>query len=130
MTENLLENPAETMRRAAAQMRERAEAATPGPWKHAPGSWLGETYAAVLDTGGIPQDPTTWLMATGRGGPSREADAVHAASWHPLVALAVADWLDREAALLDAQVFPQSDPVMERYPLAVARTYLDGREAS
>ena len=51
-------------------------------------------------------------------------DAEYIASWHPLVALAVAGLLEREAALIEAQVFPQSDPVMERYPLAVARAYL------
>ena len=118
------ENPAGTLRRAATLMRERAETATPGPWWPVAGIWQTETFAAVLGPKGIPEDAGTWLMATGRGAASQEADADHAASWHPLVALAVADWLEREASLIDSQVFPQSDPAMERYPLAVACAYL------
>jgi hypothetical protein len=42
----------------------------------------------------------------------------------PLVGSALADWLEREAGLLDAQVLAQSGPAMERCPLAVARAVL------
>ncbi len=38
-------------------------------------------------------------------------DADHIAAWHPAVALAVADWLDREAAICEAlapNFFPNS----------------------
>ena len=66
--------------------------------------------------------PLLWLEWAGYA-------AGFAAAWWLLgkiafAADAVAGWLEREAALIDAQVFPQSDPVMERYPLAVARAYL------
>jgi len=93
--------PAETLRSAAALMRERAEKATRGPWRPVAGIWGSETFAAVIGRGGVPEDAETWLMATGRGGLSQEADADHAASWHPLVALAVADWLESTATDAD-----------------------------
>lgn len=114
------ESPAETMRRAAALMRERAKAATPGPWRPVAGIWGTETFAAVIGSEGVPEDAGTWLMATGRGAASQEADADHASSWHPLVALPVAEWLDEVAddrhACLDAWV--------ERAAFKVARAYL------
>jgi hypothetical protein len=54
-------------------------------------------------------------------------DAEHIASWHPAVALAVADWLD---SLVDAMTNPDapnsgvSTDREERHALAVARAYL------
>lgn len=76
---------AETLRRAAALMRERAEAATQtaAPW-------------GVDEIGGI------WGQeADGQPIPiannATDADAEHIASWHPAVALAVADWLEAKA---------------------------------
>lgn len=89
--------PAEELRAAAKLMRERAEAATPGPWHPASRVWEQETFAAVLGPEGDGDHPRTWLMATGTNPVSREANASHAASWHPGVALAVADWLARFA---------------------------------
>lgn len=89
--------PAEEIREAARLMRERAEAATGAPWHSVSGTWEGETFAAVIGSDGDAEKPDTWLMATGRGGKSQEADAIHAATWHPGVALAVADWLDGQA---------------------------------
>ena len=81
---------ADVLRRAAALMRERAEGATPGPWERdggwafaapAPESWegpylIGETYGT-------------------------RNDAEHITSWHPAVALAVADLLDAHAETYD-----------------------------
>lgn len=86
---------AEILRKAASLMRERAEAATPGPW--------------------IPFD----------------ADADHIASWHPAVALAVADWLDATADDWDRSTapIPVSDIRLDaRAALAVARAYLGSDE--
>jgi hypothetical protein len=101
---------AEVLREAAALMRERAEAVGEGPW---------ESYA-LPDAG-----PKRWTM-TGVGVVDDEmghrieamfpADATHVASWHPAVALAVADWLDWCA---------QRDAFNGR-ALAVARAYLGG----
>lgn len=78
------------LRRAAYLMRERANAVGEGPWESYP----------LPDAG-----PNRWTM-TGVGvagddmGHRTETmfrpDAEHIASWHPAVALAVADWLDAE----------------------------------
>lgn len=70
----------ESLRAAAALMRERAEAATGGPWVKRRDSTGEHVYTAgerhfVADVY------------------TRE-DMRHIASWHPAVALAVADWLD------------------------------------
>ncbi len=115
------EKSAETIRRAAALMRERAElamcdGASQPPWKVAGRQSCG-CCEVVADADG------SQITA------ADDRQSAHIASWHPLVALAVADWLERDAALIDAQVFPQSDPVMERYPLKVARAYL-GEESA
>lgn len=66
---------AAVLREAAALMRERAEAATPGPWTYedAPNG-----FPPMVDKPHL-------------------SDAEHIASWHPAVALAVADWLDAQA---------------------------------
>lgn len=144
---------AETLRRTAKVMRERANAATPGPWerpldtrhKNAVIAALPEGEQGQYEGGSIPAEWSHHKGITGRYAGQRERvgvvsaaiwsiggftrkrsgrDLDYIASMHPLVALTVADLLDREAALIDAQVFPRSDPAMERYPLAVARAYL------
>ena len=110
-----------TLRRAATLMRERAEAATEGPWtrgdidRFAEGPFTVD-YADVEPNvcGGI--DP---------------ADAEHIASWHPAVALAVADWLWETANLIEVHAGTEcAEPclhptcrVIDR-ALAVARAYL------
>lgn len=69
---------AELLRDAATLMRERAEVCVDG-WgmKHTPESWR-ETYEVGVDY---------------------DQDAPHIASWHPAVALAVADWLEDVAIM-------------------------------
>jgi hypothetical protein len=148
------EPPADLIRRAAALMRKRASEATPGPWerpldtrsKSIVGAALPEDEAPrEWQNGIIPETFGQYPGYTNRYAGQRErvsvvqcntwSDGTHdrkrngrdleyIAAMNPLVGLAVADWLDREASLLDAQVFPQSDPAMEKYPLAVARAYL------
>lgn len=119
---------ADVLRRAAAKMRERAEAATPGPW-HVVASGMGirtptpAAYRFIRDD----REHTVaeaWDSMTGR------EDAAHIASWHPAVALAVANWLDEQAGCLeeDATTFrfatPESREAMYADALAVARAYL------
>ena len=111
------ESPAETLRRAAKRMRELAEAATPGPWHGVMGNFKDGEWPCVVTVQGDPKDPQTWLLGASNGGVNREADAAHAGSWHPLVAAAVADWLDREAAHYSATEYPS-------WALKIARTYL------
>ena len=71
---------AETLRRAAALMRERAEAATPAPWEFD----AEDMYPGVWSDSG---SAGTWVVSEWG---TREANATHIASWHPAVALAVA----------------------------------------
>ena len=102
------------LRRAASLMRERAEVLSfCAPWSAIPardglpaGVVGGQRVIADLD--------------------ERTDAAVHIASWHPAVALAVADWLDAEAESHRADVvgpYPSGCCRMSQ-ALAVARTYL------
>ena len=116
------ETPSALLHRAASAMRERAESATPGPWRPVAGLWKTETFAAVIGPKGVAEDAETWLMATGRGEGNQEADADHAASWHPLVALAVAEWLDLEARM--AGLRGNSPEGQTFHALKVARAFL------
>ena len=95
------ETPTGTIRRAASLMRERAEAATSGPWRAASGAHDGIAYPCILTANGNPADPQTWLMATGIAGSRQGPDAAHAASMHPGVGLALAEWLDAAAQAWD-----------------------------
>ena len=88
---------ADVLRRAAERLREVAGEATPGPW------WddFGGVRAGILPrsrhlvTNGFPNV----VAITDRRGVGGEADAAYVATMHPGVALALADWLEREAAL-------------------------------
>ena len=115
---------AETLRRAAALMRERAEAATPG-------QWLVDADAADFPVLAPDTSDFTWdgvFICTTRldeKADANRADADHIASWHPAVALAVADWLDGVAWAIDSD-----DELAEpgfgepTAAFAVARAYL------
>lgn len=98
------------IREAAALMRERAEAATEGGprWETGPDDMHGPSRLVVY-----PADSDSAVAFAGY------EDAEHIASWHPTVALAVADWLDDHAS--------QSD-ILRCAPnpraINVARTYL------
>ena len=92
----MTESPVDTFRRAAALMRERAEAATPGPWEYAGNGDI--THGLKVIEGGIRQADWVASVDTGDGDLAEagtdEANALHIASWHPLAALAVAEWLE------------------------------------
>lgn len=116
----------DTLRRAAAAMRERAEAATQGPWRQQPIEGPGRPRA---DVRGLPEN-TTYdhrgdAVATAEDssfGACLTTDAEHIASWHPAVALAVADWLDEAAD--EAESFGHSDAPAP-HAIAVANAYLN-----
>lgn len=142
------EHPADTMRRAAGLMRKRAGAATPGPWERPLDVRSKAIVIAALPMdeeprqwidGIIPDNAATWKGPTGRYAGQRERTVVasvpannitgfnrkrsgrdleYIASMHPVVAQAVAEWLEAEAA--DAAVFPLRFP----QALKVARAYL------
>jgi hypothetical protein len=83
---------AELLREAAALMRDRADAAKLGPWESIPaGAWTGRVFA-----------DEDLVAKTGNDRADDHSNAEHIASWHPTVALCVADWLDDEAEWIDA----------------------------
>lgn len=109
---------AETLRRAAELMRERAEAATNYPWMASAPGEVWKHYDGQVRAVGFPDDFDPSICDV-----LDNADAQHIASWHPDVALAVADWLDR----IGADDRPTSALDREgRSALAVARAYLGG----
>jgi len=102
---------ADILRRAAALMRERAEAAQSGAWE-----------VSCEDRGLMPE----WgIYSTDAGHDfalvEDEGNAAHIASWHPTVALAVADWLDRVIRDADDDNY---EPQEFDSALSVARAYL------
>ena len=112
------ETPAAELRAAAKLIRERAEGIGPGPW----------TPSVVTVTAGAAHfadpahDVAMVKSATAKiaicGTPY---DAEHIASWHPVVALAVADWLETEAAIAERGL-PDDGGIHPA--LRVARAYL------
>jgi hypothetical protein len=109
--------PAQELRAAAKLMRERAEAATAGPWHPAPGNNVSDNVAAhgrlVIDGGGHAREDCKPVAY----GAALTADAAHMASWHPLVALAVAEWLEATARQADSDLVVGSG----KLPLACRR---------
>src|ERR1035438_8885775 len=95
--------PSETLRSAAKLMRERAEAATPGPWA---------TRFVPPGKMSLHQLPPQYMVVAGQENVANASElaAPFIASWHPAVALAVADWLDNEASA--AEAIPSDSPVL------------------
>lgn len=123
------------LREAARLMRERAEKATPGPWDRP----LNVRYKNVVTASKPDDEPRDYVgdrperccvatvptWSTGRHTRVRSGrDLEHIASWHPGVALAVADWLLETAEDWRLEVTPQCT---EDAALVVARVYL-GRQ--
>lgn len=125
---------ADLLREAAALMRERAWAATPGPW------WVHRAQPEVVWYGDealtyrLDEHPDAatniewdqWAASTGQlswGDLREQTDAEHIASWHPNVAVAVAAWLDSHA---DIHTLRTCDERLTAPcpALAVARAYL------
>jgi hypothetical protein len=117
---------AETLRRAARLMRERAEAARPSPWQVDAEWWhdddeLGGMDSTNLVTAGGERKPVAVTAPRDLNDQhNRNADMAHVASWHPAVALAVADWLD-SVALAERDEVNGADI---HNALTVARDYL------
>lgn len=123
---------AEELREAARLMRERAGKATPGVWE----PWSGATagggeYISAKSASG--KFHYTFGISPGllgeEGWRVAERDAQHIASWHPAVALAVADWLDycagRRDRTSDARIRLDEEEQAWYLPaLAIARAYL------
>lgn len=91
--------PAETLRKAAKLMRERARNASEGPWeiREEHGRDIAdEAWSDVRVVGATEEVAITYMSNVIEGNP-REDNETHIASWHPGVALAVADLLDKIA---------------------------------
>lgn len=92
---------AERLREAAALLRERAEAATPGPW--AADVWPVRKRSPqtgrllTIDPADGTQGTVDLIPTDGVYGVMEGADAVYIALMAPPVALALADWLDQAA---------------------------------
>lgn len=118
---------ADLLRRAATKAREVAEDATAGTW------WAGGVWwdTSVDGEGRKVHKP---MPTVGHGGTGADliactfrkdqADAAHIALWHPAVALAVADWLDAQAATHGASRFRAFDQELDNQAVAVARLLL------
>jgi hypothetical protein len=93
--------PAGELRAAAKLMRERAQAATEGPWSV-------KVLPPPKPSLRVYVSPNEKHMIVNPGGNvadgGRLPDAEHIASWHPGVALAVADWLELYAVWFDGAV--------------------------
>ena len=118
---------AELLREAAALMRERAEAATDGGFGWRLSDHLAGANEVWADRDAAGHDAfmvaTTATRLNPNPGVTGHSDAQHIASWHPAVALAVADWLDGCADTIS----PRQTAMPER-AMRVARAYL-GRDA-
>lgn len=114
-------------------MRSRAEAATPGPW------FADDLYATVTAApyrsaraayDRRTSDERVWVVPESMDSSVDGDDLAHIASWHPLVALAVADWLEVEADEADRYSGEGAPQVCcgrgYRDAVAVARAYLGG----
>jgi hypothetical protein len=107
--------PVELIREAARLIRQRAEAATPGPWE------VEGSRSIVGPEGMKPKLAGHVVCSVGawdRGVPS-EADAEHIASWSPDKALPVAALLESLADLYAAG-FAEPQPLV----LAIVNAYL------
>lgn len=118
---------ADLLRRAAAKIRENAEAATPGPWSMDPHSYGADRFVRRQST-----SPRFCYPAHARvsgtvsyhedeGALEAKRDAEHIASWHPDVALAVAKLLDNLAVDYEA-IDLDGDTADDAF--ALARAYL------
>jgi hypothetical protein len=123
-------SPSSVLRQAAKLMRERAEKSTGGPWEPGGGTvdQAVSPYAEVISR----EVKCGTFCQGGTAVPPSEADAEHIASWHPAVALAVADVLEGAARSVDfyAHVPECSLPGFVTAALAVARAYLGTTEGT
>lgn len=108
---------AERLREAAALLRERAEAATPGPWHVDP-----ETHRfATIEGPHVRHSAPNYTTAVITHG--WDSNVEYIATMHPGVGLALADWLDSIAEWIEGRPF--STPT-NSHALAVADQILGG----
>lgn len=114
---------AERLRSAASLLRDRAEAATPGPWK----TWAMDVLA---DPTGDSNLDTAIPVARGTipdGQKPRTHNTDFIAMMSPPVALALADWLDATTTYLQPGMSIEDDLCL-KHALAVADAILGDRK--
>jgi hypothetical protein len=116
-----MSSAADTLRRAAEVLRERAEAATPGPWE--PYVLGSEGYDVRGPQTSIPGRRIARSTRVARCGYEEwevdKANAASIATVDPTVGLEMADWLEQES-----RVTCHSDNPTRAHALAVARAIL------
>lgn len=116
----------ELLRHAAFHMRDRAFAATPGPWLARRSGVVGVEQPAEIGGHMLFE---SWQCDDGNHADKRREDAEHIASWHPSVALAVADWLEHCAEVTEnKEVSFGLRVAINSHALIVARAYLAQRK--
>jgi hypothetical protein len=120
--------PSETLRSAAKLMRECADAATPGPWKH---MCLGSEGCLVIrDSGTIRERGHGRVARFGcKDWQADHADAEFVASMSPVAVLPLARWLEFEARVADGDGEEYLLNESGRLALATARAYLAAGES-
>lgn len=111
------------LREAAKVLRERAEAATPGPWE-ADGGEISQHWSRPepwqhVASGEV--DCMAYCYGGSARGIDRDEDAAYIAMMHPPVALILADWLDDTAGEVE------SHATWSEHALAVADAILGGQ---
>lgn len=94
------ESPADLIRRAAALMRQRAEAAAAGPWS-ANRHWIGTEEHWRINGPVMGRESALIAGGFNGGGVHTEGDARHIASWSPVEAHAGAGVLEAAATEMD-----------------------------
>lgn len=110
----------EVLRQAAEKMRERAEAATAWPSRRMP--WIDQMSPDGTATVREPKDVGRWDESI-RATCYEPEVALHIASWHPAVALAVADLIDHHVDRMETTGFVGH---LHTDLVNVARAYLGG----
>jgi hypothetical protein len=118
---------AQELRDAARLMRERAQAATPGPWQH---ECMGSDFCMVFVPARTIREHQPPVARFSAGEWMRDhRNAEHVASWSPEMALVIADLVDDAAYQLE--VFGDRSrcgwPAAIALALTIARTYLRSR---
>jgi len=120
-----LESPTETLRSAAKLMREKAQAASPGPWHQ---MCMGSEGCSVINDGHLRE--RKHVSFSGRKEwKADHADAEYIAGMSPVLGLALADLLDQTAWMVEMDADLAGRTGVDE-TLAVARAFLGEAEGA
>lgn len=121
------ESPSAVLRRAASLVRERARAASPGPWRV---SFTDGALPVVDSPDHLVTEPRQCLYPAHAGRPL--ADATWAAGMHPVVGLALAELLESFASCECGEGddhFPQKSAALKVARLVLGSAETEGAQA-